>query len=81
MVAVQGLVTSVYVGGEGPSLQLRTNGRFGSIRPICRAIGEDRFLRTTAMILVTRLFRHRGLKDDLIATGPLSDEVLRLEID
>jgi hypothetical protein len=30
MVAAPGLVTSVYVGEEGPSLQLRTNGRFGS---------------------------------------------------
>jgi hypothetical protein len=33
MVAAQGLVPNVYVGEEGPSLQLRTNGRFGSIRP------------------------------------------------
>jgi hypothetical protein len=47
-VAAQGLVTSVYVGGEGPSLQYRTNGRFGSIRPIC-AIGDDRFLRQAAL--------------------------------
>jgi hypothetical protein len=36
---------SVYVGEEGTSLPLRTNGRFGSIRPICRAVGDDRFLR------------------------------------
>jgi hypothetical protein len=53
----------------------------GSIRPICRAIGEDPICALLPLILVTRLFRHRGLKDDLIATGPLSDEVLRLEID
>jgi hypothetical protein len=37
-----------YVGEEGPSLQLWTNGRFGSIRPICRAVGDDRFLRNRA---------------------------------
>ena len=58
-----------------------------------RMVGLGRFDRSAAppartpicallpLILVTRLFRHRGLKDDLIAAGPLSDEVLRLEID
>jgi hypothetical protein len=45
MVAAQGLVTSVSVGEEGTILQLRTNSQFGSIRPICRAVDDDRFLR------------------------------------
>ena len=51
MVAAQGLVTRVYVAEEGPSLQFRTNGRFGSI---CRGVGDDRFLRISSIAPASR---------------------------